>query len=114
MRYVLIGGLALFAVMLFSIVDILVIDRSRVRHLPKLVWVVLVVFLSVIGSALWFTLGRERLNNGRGPSNTASPALGPDDDPEFLRRLSHDQEREERIRKLEEKLAELDDDNPKD
>lgn len=49
MRYVLIGGLALFAVMLFSIVDILVIDRSRVRHLPKLVWVVLVVFLSVIG-----------------------------------------------------------------
>ena len=40
--------------------------------------------------------------------------FGPDDDPEFLRRIAHDQEREERIRKLEEKLAELDDDNPKD
>ncbi len=114
MRYVLIGGLALFAVMVFSIVDILAIDRSRVRHLPKFVWVVLVIFLSAIGSALWFTLGRERLNGGRGPSSTAGPALGPDDDPEFLRRIAHDQEREERIRKLEEKLAELDDDNPKD
>ena len=98
MRYVLIGGLALFAVMVFSIVDILAIDRSRVRHLPKVVWVVLVIFLSAIGS---------RRSRPRGP-------LGPDDDPEFLRRIAHDQEREERIRKLEEKLAELDDDNPKD
>ena len=87
MRYVLIGGLALFAVMVFSIVDILAIDRSRVRHLPKFVWVVLVIFLSAIGSALWFTLGRERLNGGRGPSSTAGPALGPDDDPDYHRGL---------------------------
>lgn len=116
MRYALIGSLVLFAIMVFSIVDIVVIDRSRVKHLPKAVWILLVVLLFVVGSALWFTLGRARLNEGRGGGTSSSapgPALGPDDDPEFLSRIAHDLEREQRIRELEEKLAELDDDDTK-
>jgi hypothetical protein len=36
-------------------------------------------------------------------------AAAPDDDPEFLRNLGRQRERDARIRKLEEELAELDD-----
>jgi hypothetical protein len=37
--------------------------------------------------------------------------LAPDDDPAFLRGLGKDKEQEERIRRLEQELAELDDDS---
>jgi uncharacterized protein YigA (DUF484 family) len=35
--------------------------------------------------------------------------VAPDDDPEFLNRLRRDRDQEARIRKLEQELAELDD-----
>jgi len=100
-----------------AIVDIALIDPSRVRGLPKWAWVVISLLLFIIGPLLWFFVGRERLeprSNGRyadGPS--AAPARSgpraPDDDPEFLGRLSREQEQDERIRDLERRLAERDD-----
>lgn len=115
-----IGPLIVTGIMVFSIVDIVTIDSSRARHLPKPVWILLVILLPLIGSLLWFLLGRERLqkrNNGRyrdtGPG-AAPAALGPDDDPEFLRRLQRERDQQERIRELEERLADLDDDKPKE
>lgn len=117
MRYVIVS-LILTGIMVFSIVDIALIDNSRVRHLPKPFWILLVILLTLVGSILWFTLGRERAeprHHGRyrdapqGPR--PAPALGPDDDPDFLDRLARDKAREDRIKELERKLAELDDDN---
>jgi hypothetical protein len=43
-----------------ALVDIITKQDSQVQHLPKLVWVLLVVFLPLIGSVLWFAIGRER------------------------------------------------------
>lgn len=104
--------LLILGLMVFSIVDILTIAGERVRHLPKIAWVLLVVFLSFVGSLLWFLVGREpdpasprARRPGRGP-------VAPDDDPEFLARLRREREQEERIRKLEQRLSELDDDQP--
>lgn len=100
--------------MVFSIVDILTIARDRVQHLPKLGWVLLVVFLSFVGSLLWFLVGREPNPAGprARPSRASRGPLAPDDDPEFLARLRREREQEERIRKLEQRLSELDDDPP--
>jgi hypothetical protein len=42
-----------------ALVDIITKQDSQVQHLPKLVWVLLVVFLPLIGSVLWFAIGRE-------------------------------------------------------
>ncbi len=126
MRQVLIS-LVLTGIMVFSIVDIITIDSSRVKHLPKVFWVLLTILLSVIGTLLWFLIGRERSERrggGRfaGAAGAAQPPrrptrrgpVAPDDDPEFLRKLAREAEQEERIRQLEERLNDLDDDKPKE
>ncbi len=108
-----------------AIVDIALIDNSRVRGLPKWAWVLISILLFIIGPLLWFFVGRERLeprHHGRyaeatasGPAPTAPRA--PDDDPEFLGRLSREQEQVERIRRLERELEErraADDTTPDD
>lgn len=48
-----------FLLVIAALIDIITRDDSRVQHLPKLVWVLLVVFLPLIGSILWFAVGRE-------------------------------------------------------
>lgn len=100
--------------MIFTVVDIALIDRARVRVLPKIVWV-LIALIAVVGPVLWFLLGRERLTprGGSGGSVRRGPRA-PDDDPEFLRKLSREQAQEERIRQLEERLREIDEDKPKE
>jgi hypothetical protein len=34
-------------------------DDSQVKHLPKIAWILLVVFLPLVGSIVWFAAGRE-------------------------------------------------------
>ena len=53
-------SLLLLAVMIFAIVDAVTSDNWRIRYLPKVAWVLLIVFLPLIGSILWFVLGKER------------------------------------------------------
>lgn len=97
--------------LIFAVIDLIRIENERVRALPKPAWVVVVVLLPIIGPLLWFILGRERF--GRVRSGTSGP-VAPDDDPAFLSGLGRDREQEERIRRLEQELSELDDDAPKD
>ena len=103
------------AVLIYTVVDILLIDPSRVKGLPKIVWVLIVLVLPIVGAVLWFLLGRERLSE-RGPNGGAvrRGPRAPDDDPEFLRKLGREAEQEERIRDLEQRLREIDDDKPKE
>lgn len=93
----------------FAIIDVILTDQRRVRALPKIVWGLLIVLLPVIGVLLWFLIGKDRRDRG-GERRTVAP----DDDPAFLRNLRRDEEQDERIRRLEQELAELDDDQPKD
>lgn len=114
-RLGLILGFFYLIFMVFTFIDCVRTEPTRVRALPKVVWAVLIVVLPLFGGILWYLLGKERAlqrparSTGRGP-------LAPDDDPAFLRRLGEDKEREARIREIEAQLAELDDDknNPKD
>lgn len=111
--------LVLTAVMVFTIVDIIVIDSGRVKHLPKTFWIILAILLSFIGSILWFTIGREynerpRVIRMNRPQPQQRRALAPDDDPAFLGRLERDRAQEERIKELERRLAELEDETGDD
>lgn len=92
---------------MYAVVDCALTDRARVRAIPKLAWVLVIVFVPVIGGVLWLAVGKDR-RAGRSVLRDRAP----DDDPEFLHRLGSDQEQEERIRRLEQELADLDDDQP--
>ncbi|ARC57936.1 Cardiolipin synthase [Frondihabitans sp. 762G35] len=48
-----------FMLLVVALVDIITRDESQVQHLPKIVWILLVVFLPLVGSVIWFVVGRE-------------------------------------------------------
>jgi hypothetical protein len=74
------------ALMVFSLVDAIVIDRFRVRGVPKGLWIFLILVLPVVGPILWLTVGRGKKN---GPGSRRGP-IAPDDDIDFLRGLNTD------------------------
>ena len=49
----------IFLLVLIALIDIITKTDDRVRYLPKIVWILLVIFLPVIGSIIWFAVGRE-------------------------------------------------------
>jgi hypothetical protein len=42
-----------------ALVDIITRPDSSIQHLPKIVWILLVIVLPVIGGILWFAVGRS-------------------------------------------------------
>lgn len=52
-------SILVLALLIGALIDIIVRDQSQVKHLPKMFWILIVVLLPLIGSILWFTLGRE-------------------------------------------------------
>lgn len=61
------------AAMVFALVDIIMRDEWQVKHLPKFGWVLLVILIPLIGTLLWFTLGREYA--GVSPSSAIGSAF---------------------------------------
>ena len=113
----LLGPLVVIAVAfyVFALVDLALIDRSRVRGLAKPAWIVVVLLLPIVGALLWFAVGRVRLRDvGGGSSFDRRGPVAPDDDPAFLNRLGREKELEDRLEQLEKELRDLDDDPPKD
>jgi Phospholipase_D-nuclease N-terminal len=104
-RVLFVLAIATAAVMIFALVDMILIDGSRVRGVNKIAWAFIILLLPLLGALLWFTLGR-----GRNRPRPAARTIAPDDDPNFLDRINR--ESDERIRRLEQELAELDDDPP--
>ncbi len=84
-------GLSVYA--LFSCIQT---PDEDVPHLPKLVWILLIVFVPFVGPIVWLLMLRTQLTlrtqSGqrdavvRPPKPTARP-VAPDDDPDFLASL---------------------------
>jgi Phospholipase_D-nuclease N-terminal len=106
-RVLLILALVATAFWVFTIVDCAVQPASRHRGVSKPVWILIVVLLPVLGGLLWLLVGRTR-------RSAVAARRAPDDDPEFLGRIGVISDQDERIRRLEEELAQLDaeDDDP--
>ena len=78
----------------YAMVDLVQTKDEDVQGLPKLVWVLVILFGWVVGPLAWLIAGRR----GRGlpglPPRVAGPDGGPrrptapDDDPDFLRGLN--------------------------
>jgi hypothetical protein len=84
--FVLLVGLALT---IYAVIDCLQTELARVKYIPKIAWIVLIVLIPWVGPIAWLIVGRERsLPPGRW--NTKRPVTGPrgpEDDPDFLRNL---------------------------
>ena len=61
-------ALLTLAVMVIALIDAITRREDQVKHLPKFAWVFFIVLLPLIGSILWFTIGREW--EQRGPAMT--------------------------------------------
>lgn len=107
------ASVLLLAVYVYTIVDASLRDRSRVRRLPKPAWLLVVILLPLIGSALWFALGRGRGGEPEAPvaselaanaPHPAAPATGTQAQLDALEREIEEANRAERIRRLEQEL----------
>jgi len=98
-------GLAVLILTVYTLVDCALFERSRVRGLPRWVWIVVIVLVPLIGPLLWLFVGRGRGGSAVGRSFRT---VAPDDDPDFLKSLNVDKDARERLRRLEEELADLD------
>ena len=107
-RVLLIMALVLTAFWVFTIVDCAAQPSTRHRGVSKPIWILIVILVPVLGGILWFLVGRAR-------ASTLATRSAPDDDVEFLGRIGTMSDQDERIRRLEEELAQLDaeDDDPK-
>jgi uncharacterized membrane protein YbhN (UPF0104 family) len=97
--------LVALGVWLFCLFEVLSTDEGDAHHLPKFAWLLIVLFGFDLGAIAWLLFGRRRgfvtadvtawppefLISRDGAQHSApstqSAPLGPDDDPEFLRRL---------------------------
>lgn len=98
-------GLILLGVWIYALFDVITTPDGATRHLPKVGWILIVIFLSTIGAAAWFILGR--------PAGAAFSLGGRGGDPKHVRpsdTAMSDAEREriERQRRTAEIDAELD------
>ena len=116
-------GLALVILTVYTLVDCAVFDRKRIRGLPRWVWIFVIVLVPLIGPLLWLLVGHGRST----PTTRSFRSVAPDDDLDFLRGLNggsgvatatsenrpfNEKDQQERIRRMEQDLADLDKNDP--
>ncbi len=84
--------------LVFCVLSVITTPEGEVRHLPKLLWLLLVVVLPVVGGIAWLVAGRPQQarslphEGDHGAPGRSRPgravAASPDDDEEFLRGLA--------------------------
>ena len=101
-------GLVMLVLWVFCVADCIISDEARVRSLPKLLWLLIVLVLPDVGSLLWLALGRPKgtarsmpyKGNAGVPTKYDRPgraiATNPDDDAAFLRQLRDRAEQQRR------------------
>jgi hypothetical protein len=67
-------GVGFLVLWIYCIYDVITTDDALVQHLPKLVWLLIVVLLSDLGSLLWLAFGRPRIWHRRAQDPTRRAA----------------------------------------
>lgn len=102
---------ATLALLIFALVDVITADSWKFRYLDKISWAFIVILLPVIGSILWFIVGKqpsESSDRGTfGDPRRREPKIShqsSQDDAAAVEREIEFHEREARIRRLEAEL----------
>ena len=102
-------GLALLVLWIGALVDVIIADADRCRNLPKIVWVLLVIFLGFIGALAWIFFGRPEGGAGRAPDARRQPPTRPvgiEDRPGWTAAPSTSATSRERSEELDRRLEE--------
>ncbi|MER7763090.1 PLD nuclease N-terminal domain-containing protein [Streptomyces sp. NPDC097619] len=93
--------LLVIALTIYAFIDCLNTPEEEVKHLPKVVWVIIILLFSIVGPVVWLFAGKKRVapeGGGRGPDGFGGFGGGgrarwvaPDDNPEFLDSLREQQ-----------------------
>ncbi|RLP99608.1 PLD nuclease N-terminal domain-containing protein [Micromonospora sp. CV4] len=101
-----------------ALISCLSAEEGQIRALPRIAWVLIILFFPLVGSIAWFVAGREpgpgarkAWPTGNRPAERHRP-VAPDDDPEFLRSVQErsQQQDQELFRRWEEDLRRREDD----
>ena len=100
---------------IYTVIDIALIDPLRVKGLPKIVWIADLPSSCSSSARCSGSCSAASASSRATPAAASDPGprrgpVAPDDDPDFLGKLSREQAQEERIRDLEQRLREIDDD----
>lgn len=109
-----------------ALVDCLSSDEDRIRNLPKIAWVFIILLFSPVGWIVWYVAGRPQAVRAGGawrpgsgfPERERPRPVAPDDDPAFLREIARrgDEEMftkwEADLRRREEELRRRDEERP--
>jgi hypothetical protein len=106
------GGLLFLALIVFwlwALYDVITVDPSQVRNLPKVLWIAVVILLApffAIGAVLWVLLGRPaRSSTPARPGAPRRPRRAPEPEPDgdvHAKRVVTDRRSAELDRMLEE------------
>jgi hypothetical protein len=113
-----------------ALISCLSAEEGEIRALPRIAWVLIILFFPLIGGIAWFVAGRYDTRRpaagqwrpGSGfPESERPRTAAPDDDPEFLRSINkrpkEDRELFEQweadLRRREEELRRQQDDPPR-
>lgn len=108
-------AVAVLAIFVYGLVDVIRTDSRQTRGISKPAWIVVMIVLPVVGAILWLLIGRPR---GNPQPQVRRRSTAPDDDPEFLRNLESQRRKQaetERLRKLKadlESRKDQDEDGP--
>jgi hypothetical protein len=85
------------ALLIYAFIDCLNTPEEEVRHLPKVVWVIIILLVWIAGPIVWLAAGKTRraLANGPRDARREREWVAPDDNPEFLASLREENKREE-------------------
>ncbi|KOU19255.1 membrane protein [Streptomyces sp. WM6368] len=87
--------LLILALTIYAFIDCLNTPEEEVKHLPKVVWVIIILLFSIVGPVVWLFAGRQRVASGGGRARRTQ-WVAPDDNPEFLKSLREEQEKKDR------------------
>nr|MDT0663079.1 PLD nuclease N-terminal domain-containing protein [Micromonospora sp. DSM 115978] len=87
-----------------ALIGCLSAEQDEIRALPRLVWVMIILFAPMVGPIAWFLAGRPVPAAAGGTPATGHPfrprerprPVAPDDNPDFLKSLSAEQTRKDR------------------
>jgi hypothetical protein len=98
-------AVAVLAIFVYGLVDVIRTDGRLTRGISKPAWIIVMIVLPVLGALLWLLIGRPR---GNSPVRQSySHPTAPDDDPDFLRNLElrrRNQAEAARLKKLKDEL----------